>query len=47
MTDPKPRPVHIERIGTDLYLLRIGDTTVALSHMEMAALRYEVNEADD
>lgn len=43
----KPRPVHIERVGADVYLLHIGDTTVALSYLEMSALRYEVMEALD
>lgn len=41
----KPRPVHIERVGADVYLLHIGDTTVALSCMEVAALRYEIDAA--
>lgn len=45
MTDA--RPITVERLGTDVYLLTVGDTTIALSHMELAALRYEVTEALD
>lgn len=41
------RPVHIERVGADVYTLRIGDTTLALSWVELAALRYELNEVLD
>lgn len=41
------RPVHIERIGDDVWLVRIGDTTLALSCVEMMALRFEVMAALD
>lgn len=44
---PDARPVHIERIGTDVYVLRVGDTTIALSWVELNVLRYEVNAAMD
>ena len=44
--EPKPRPVDIERVGTDVYLLKVGDTTVALSRVELAALRYELEGVD-
>jgi len=45
MTDA--RPVTIERVGADVWLLRVGNTTLALSYMELLALRVEVNEACD
>lgn len=41
------RRVTVERIGDDVWLVRVGDTTMALSYVEMMALRYEVNAALD
>lgn len=43
----RPRPVTIEQVGADVWLLRVGDTTIALSQMELAALRVEAVEACD
>lgn len=35
------RPVHISVVGTDVFLLSIGDTTIALNYVEVQALKYE------
>lgn len=44
---PKPRHVTVERIDADVYLLTVGTITLALTYLEMSALRHEVAEAAD
>ena len=41
----RPRPITVERIGADVYLLRVGNTMLALTYLELNALRYEIDSA--
>ena len=39
------RPVHIERIGTDVYLLSLGRITREVNWIELVSLAHETAEA--
>ena len=35
------RPVSLTIVGEHVFILRIGETTLALNHVELQALKYE------
>lgn len=43
----RPRRVCVTRVGGDVFLVVVGDVTVAVSWLELTALAAEVSEALD